>query len=481
MATNVLVPGRARKFLAKPRSFRWLTRIGVIAVALLLIGAGAAAVHVTGLPGGGGERLSPGGASRPGPADSLAALVPGEADTLRVPADVVRKLGIRTAEVKRATQPRPLTLPGSLALDANRLARIHARFAGEVVEIGRLPDGDANLSSSGPSVWRQVQLGDKVHKNQLLAVVWSKELGEKKSELVDGLSQLRLDRVRLEKLEEGYRRQAIPEASVRQARRDVEAALNAVARAERTLRVWRLSDAEIEAVKAEAERIRQRQGTRDRDKEKDWARVEVRAPFAGTVLERNVALGDLVDTATDLFKVADLSRLSVWAHVYENQLPALLRLPTPIPWTIHLKADPSAPPVLGRIDMIGSIIDPNQHTALVRGHVENPGERLRAGQFITATIDLPPSPGEIAIPIAALIEDGQESVVMVQPSATEFRYALRRVQVARRGQEVAYIHGPLPAREGRSGFQPPRPGDLVVTSGAIALKAALEDLKALAR
>ena len=63
---------------------------------------------------------------------------------------------------------------------------------------------------------------------------------------------------RLEKLEEGYQRQAIPEASVRQARRDVEADLNALARAERTLRVWRLSDAEINVVKAEAERIRHR-------------------------------------------------------------------------------------------------------------------------------------------------------------------------------------------------------------------------------
>src|SRR5439155_6113253 len=116
--------------------------------------------------------------------------------------------------------------------------------------------------------------------------------------------------------------------------------------------------AEIQVVKDEAQRIRQRQGRRDRDRERDWASVEVRAPFDAVVLERNVATADIADTTTDLFKVADLSRLSVWAYVYEDQLPALLNLSKPIPWTVRLKSDPSARPLLGRIDMIGSIVDP---------------------------------------------------------------------------------------------------------------------------
>ena len=34
---------------------------------------------------------------------------------------------------------------------------------------------------------------------------------------------------------------------------------------------------------------------------------------------------------------------------------------------------------------------------------------MRAGQFITAPVELPPDPGEVEIPIAALVEDGQES------------------------------------------------------------------------
>jgi cobalt-zinc-cadmium efflux system membrane fusion protein len=398
---------------------------------------------------------------------------------LSVPEDVVAKLGIQTFPASKATATRSLTLAGSLALDANRLARIHTRFAGELVEISTVPVPPIEAAYADRTTYRQVQVGDKVQKDQLLAVVWCKDLGEKKSELVDALSQLRLDRERLEKLEEGYRRQAIPEASVRQSRRDVEADINAVARAERTLRVWRLNDAEIEEVKAETERISQRQGKRDQEKEKQWARVEVRAPFDGVVLERNVATGDIVDTTTDLFKVADLSRLSVWAYLYENHLPAILNLPQPTPWTVRLKSDPDAPPVPGRVELIGSIVDPTQHTVLIRGSVENPDGRLRAGQFITATIELPPLDGETVIPIGALVEDGQESIVFIQPRTDEPRYSLRRVKVVRRTQDQAYLASRLQADDERQGLKTLIPGERIVTAGAVALKATLEDLQVL--
>ena len=357
-----------------------------------------------------------------------------------------------------------MVLSGSLAIEMERLARVRTRFAGEVVELGQIAEAKSK---------RQVQLGDKVVKNQLLAVVWSKDLGEKKSELVDAISQMRLARERLEKLEEGFQRQAIPEASVLQAKRDVDAVRIAVERAERTLRTWQIEEAEIDAVKAEAERIRV-QGKRDKEKEKNWARVEVRAPFDGVVVERNVVLRELVDTANDLFKIADLSRLSVMAHAYENHLPDLVNLPKPIPWTVRLRADPHATPLSGSVDMIGSIVDPTQHTAMLRGHVNNVQEKLRAGQFITATVDLPPLPGEVVIPIAALVEDGQQSVVMVQPSQGATKYALRIVNVLRRGQDVAYVSG----KDARPSLQV---GDQVVTTGALALKAKLEELKALAK
>ena len=103
----------------------------------------------------------------------------------------------------------------------------------------------------------------------------------------------------------------------------MEADLTAVARAERTLRVWRLTESEIQTVKDEAERIRARKGKRDPGIEKTWARVEVRAPLDGIVVEKNVAVGDIIDTTGDLFKVANVDSLTVWANAYEENLPAI--------------------------------------------------------------------------------------------------------------------------------------------------------------
>src|SRR5262249_9047421 len=118
-----------------------------------------------------------------------AKLVPGRPGTLELLAETVEKLGISTAEVQKATRPRPLELPGSLAWDIDRLAPVRSRFPGEVVEIENEPESSSSLRT----VSRPVTYGDKVTKGQLLAVVWSADLGKQKSELVDALSQLRVD------------------------------------------------------------------------------------------------------------------------------------------------------------------------------------------------------------------------------------------------------------------------------------------------
>ncbi|WP_165251246.1 efflux RND transporter periplasmic adaptor subunit [Paludisphaera soli] len=393
---------------------------------------------------------------------------------LVVPAAVVEALKIRTEAARAASEVRSLSLSGSLALDANRLARVHPRFEGEVVEIGTMPEPDAR-SASGGTPARPLRFGDEVKEGQLLAVLWSTALGEKKSEYVDALSRLRLEQETLARLERLLKDQAIPERNVREAKRAVEADEIAAARVERTLLSWRLTDAEIGALKAEAEQMHEHKAARVKDLERSWARLEIRAPFAGTVVEKNVAVGDIVAPDSDLFKIADLRRLAVWAHIYEEDLPTLLALPAPVTWTVRLKSDPTAAPLTGVIDEIGDIIDPNQHTALVMGHVTNPAGRLRAGQFIVASIPLPPTPGEVEIPTSALVEDGDESVVLVQPDPARPCYELRRVAIARHTSEVAFIR-PAAGRPSSVAL-----GERVVSSGALELRAALRDLQASAK
>jgi cobalt-zinc-cadmium efflux system membrane fusion protein len=418
-----------------------------------------------------------------------------EPDTLRLPADVVQKMHIRTAEVVAASRPRPLPpLAGQFALDADHLHRARARFAGEVVDLGQTAD-EARQAADGTTVVRPLRFGDRVQKGQLLAVVSSKDFGEKKSELVDAISKRKLDEETLRQTRDLDRKGAIPERSVREAERNLAADDIAIDRAVRTLRSWRLTEDEIDAIKAEAEALHRDYGKGTarpaadrarRAQDARWAHVEVRAPFDGTIVEKNVAVGDLVDTSTDLLKVADLSRLAVWAYVYEEDLHTLQSLPRPVHWAVRLKANPDAPVLHGTIDQIGDIIDPNTHTALVIGHVDNPRGEYRVNQFITATIDLPAPPDEVEVPTSALVEDGQDSIVFVQPDPAKPEYKLQRVSVASRFFDVVYVRNrpepEAPAKGKAAGAKhapaPLQPGALVVTSGALEMKAALEELQA---
>ena len=121
---------------------------------------------------------------------------------------------------------------------------------------------------------------------------------------------------------------------------------------------------------------------------------------------------------------------------------------------------------------MNDIIDPNQHTALAVGHIENPNGLFKAGQFVTATVELPPAADEIEVPATASVEDGRESIVFVQPDPNKLLFTRRKVKVLRRLHDVVYLSGS--GAEGKG--EPIRPGDRVVTGGAVFLNDALADL-----
>lgn len=384
-------------------------------------------------------------------------------DQLTFPAAVVEKMGLKTTTVTSATHP--INLPsfqGVLALDNDRLSRIHARFGGEVVEIGKSTDG------SDPTL----RVGEHVHQGDLLAVIWSTELGQKKSELVDTLTKLYAEEQLRDRLKTLFEEGAGPGRNYRDAEKDVQCRLVEVASLERTLRTWRISDHELAGIREEVSRLSKSdeltETLRSSDEVRDWARVEVRAPMSGIILEKNVVVGDIVGTDTDLFKIGDLSQLAVWAHVYEDDLPLLEALPTPISWTMTLPSRPGAT-FFGTLEKVGAVIDPTQHTALMTGRVGNQSSGLKIGQFVTVTIQIPPPQNELELPANAVVEDGLQSFVFTQPLAGEFCFQRRPVQVTRRFRDRVYV------RLTPEGLQP---DDVVVTSGALMLQNAMDQLPA---
>lgn len=141
--------------------------------------------------------------------------------------------------------------------------------------------------------------------------------------------------------------------------------------------------------------------------------------------------------------------------------------------------------LVGPIDEISYLIDQNTHTAVVKGFIKNEGRALRAGQYVTATIDLPREENVVEVPMAAIADDGRQAVVFVQPDPTKPLYTMRRVLLTHRFDKVAFVKSVLTdadialgreqVKDGLLPFSPLQRGDRVLTSGILELKKELDD------
>jgi CheY-like chemotaxis protein/multidrug efflux pump subunit AcrA (membrane-fusion protein) len=480
---EIVNPGVTEEPTVMPTAPARRRRLALAIAAILVLAAGTALAYFK-LPAR-TERTDGDGASAKSSGTAATGLtakaVSGDPDGLTLPPEVVAELGLKAVAVEPAAGMRPLRLSGFINYDPDYMQRVHALFGGEVIEI---PDIKENVR--GTTELRKLSFNDRVSKDDLLAVVWSKDLGQMKSTLVDALVHLLFDEETMTRYDALYAAGGTSEAVVRSQRAQISLDRNAVATAERALGVARVPANEIKAVKDEAKRIFDRRGEHDPATEKDWPRVEVRAHMDGTIVEKNFIMGDTVDTSFDMFRIADLSKLAVWASAYEEDLRDLNRLTLPYPWEVRLSADTrlsgqaetSETLNSGFLEKINPAIDPNQHTATLMGRVE-PGaaEKGIVGRMVSVIIKLPQPGSTVAVPVEALDEDGETSVVFVQPDADKPYYSMRRVSVVQRLSDVVLVSSHLSEAEKKRGLQELKRGERVVTRQTYLLHGALDDLK----
>ena len=418
---------------------------------------------------------------------------------LRLPAEAVAGLGIEPSIAIKAVRRRALPPQiGTLNYDNDRLFTIRSRFPGELAEIREVLDSDGGVT---PTRRRPMRFGDKVKQGDLLAVTWSQQLGAAKAAMVDAISALRLSQDTLNRYEDLYQKGAMTLSSLKAAERQVQADSNALLTADRSLKMWKLENQEIEELKAEAKVIDDQKKVRSADDEMKWARVEIRVPWFDknnpdrelVVLEKNTNMGDMVDpiNSPPLFKLADTSRLQIWAYLQEEYLPlireGLKQGPGGLRWDIRFQSEARATPAQ-KLDIILIVpsLDPNQHTFMVLGYLPNPEGKHLIGQFVTATIFMAPDENTVEIPTDALNEVEGQAYVFVQEDRAKSEYTLRRVAVVRRFKDVTFVRTKLTEEDnkisqaevarGRRALQPLLPGERVITRGVVELTAALEDL-----
>jgi multidrug efflux pump subunit AcrA (membrane-fusion protein) len=160
-------------------------------------------------------------------------------------------------------------------------------------------------------------------------------------------------------------------------------------------------------------------------------------------------------------------------------------------WEIRMQSDPQAPPLLLDVDLLCPAIEPNQHNPMLMGYLPNKDHKFLVGQFVTATLQMPPEDNTAEIPTSAINEYNGQSFVFLK-GMNEGEYFIRRVAVVRRYAEYTVVRtasggtGKLrpqdeafSAYEVKQGRYPVRPlqiGDQVVVHGVVELTTSLETL-----
>lgn len=290
-------------------------------------------------------------------------LKPGEGAKVRLASSESAGIaGVQTATPTVGTIADAVECYAELAFNQNKLAQIAAPVGGIVQAV-------------------EVDLGSKVEEKQCVANIWSAAIAEAVAKAVlthqtlDRERKLRADRVTSEK-------------DLQQAEAEHRAACQQA-------RTFGFSEEDIDRLGA---------------KPNDPVYLEVRAPFAGEIVERNVVRGALVEAGKSLFTLAD--RSTMWAML---NLPESALARVKVGQTVELRVE-SLPgqTFTGKLTWIGAEVDEKSRMARARAEVANPEGLLKARMFAQARILTRNAEGALLLPPSAIQRVEGKTLVFVK-------------------------------------------------------------------
>ncbi|WP_231886504.1 efflux RND transporter periplasmic adaptor subunit [Methylomonas methanica] len=294
------------------------------------------------------------------------------------------------AEVKPGEVGESLNLSARVELDQHRVARIGASVTGRITEINAM-------------------LGQAVKKGERLALLNSTELGKAQSDYLKAASQVNLRRITVKRAERLLESGVIAEAEFQERQSVLTEADVDLRAASDQLRVMGMSEADLKRL----------------DKQRSIHSFSpVTASIDGVVIERNVAIGQVVQPADSLYTVADLSQLWLVAEIPEQQAH----------WARQgdqaFAEVPALPgqEVSGKLIYVADMVDSDTRTVTVRMALANPHRLFKPQMLATLKISKPGSQ-TLIVPSQAVVRENDKDFVFVDTGSA--RFELRPVRLGR--------------------------------------------------
>lgn len=183
---------------------------------------------------------------------------------------------------------------------------------------------------------------------------------------------------------------------------------------------------------------------------------DLKAPFSGYILARNIELGDLATPATAAFTIQDTRAVKVSFGVPEF---ALRHLRLGQDFSIHLQDDPKD--YQGRVTSISPSADERNRVFAVEVTVSNPRGSLKPGMIASISLAGIPKPPLPSVPLSAIVSDpvrpDHYAVFVAQERGGKWVAHVREVTLGETQESLVAVDGV-------------KPGERVVVVGAAQLK-----------
>lgn len=222
----------------------------------------------------------------------------------------------------------------------------------------------AHITSLASGVIQKVHVdfGTQVRKGQVLVEVASPEIAKAKSAYLSALSELNLKELAYQREKNLVDKNVSSRQEFEQAEAEYRRSRNETASARQELINYGTSETDLSAlVKSHS----------------TSSTLAIRAPFAGTIIERRAVSGESVNSELPLFALADLS--TMWLELsIPSEAGAGLKVGDPVAASFDAFPGVQFP---GRLIWISSGIDATSRTLKARAVVPNPNGILKDGMF----------------------------------------------------------------------------------------------------
>lgn len=304
--------------------------------------------------------------------------------------EAARAAGIEIETAGPVRMKTLLDLPGEIGLNRNKVAHVVPRLSGVVTEVRK-------------------NLGERVKKGEVIAILESRELAEAKTEYIESVHRLEFAQASFVREENLWKKKISPEQDYLASRHELEEAEIARQSSEQKLFALGLSQADLASLAVEPEGAVVEREVRAPFNPKALTRYELKSPLDGMIIEKRISTGEAIKEDADIFVIADLS--TVWGEmtIYPKDLRAVR-----LGQTVTVRSKELGVEATGKISFIGPLVGEQSRAASAHVDIPNPKGLWRPGLFVTVELAQEEIPTQVAVSSEAIQTFRDWNVVFVQ-------------------------------------------------------------------